>query len=135
MFEAAVPGFHEDHRRIIIPILNGDVTGFGNMQVKGALVKSNEIGFEMGCHYHPEGYDEVYVVLVGQIDWTLYEHSDPTNQYHYTTMPGQRLVIRSGWAHLAKVAPNTILVGISSKPYPVDNPSSVDIRVPRENFN
>jgi len=99
---------HEDERRELLAIFNGDFTA---KQVKVIEVKKDCI---LGNHYHP--YSELFYVFTGEADYTLVLIK--TGERRVVKLKrGDRLVIGPEIAHRAEMAKGTIMIEATAEPY------------------
>ena len=104
--------YHEDERRTLTSVFNGDVPGFPCAeQVKFAHMKETR---ELGRHFHC--YPELFYVLSGKATFTL-QPPDIGNGYTFELVPGKRLLIPPRVFHSALVEAGTILCGLTQMKY------------------
>jgi len=99
---------HEDERRKLSAIFNGDFTA---KQVKVIEVKKDSI---LGNHYHP--YSELFYVFKGEANYTL--KSIKTGGTKIVKLKeGDRLIIAPEIAHKAEMGKGTVMIEATEKAY------------------
>lgn len=99
---------HEDERRKLLAIFNGDFTA---KQVKLITAKKTSI---LGNHYHH--YSELFYVLQGEATYTLIEVKTG-NREVIKLKTGDKLRIGREIAHKAEMAKGTVTIEATEKPY------------------
>ncbi len=102
---------HEDHRRTLLTAFNGDLGDFVAEQVKFAMMKEDAV---LGGHFHK--YDELFYLLTGEGTFFLKDPAQDAIE-QYQLIRGDRLYIPAGIAHKAVIKADSILVGLTAKPY------------------
>ena len=104
---------HEDYRRSLVTMFNGDIPGMEvARQIKFLIGKENPA--VLGGHYHD--YSECYAVLNGKGIWTL-EDIETKEQKTVELVPQHTLYIPPGVAHRVTIEPHVILIGATELPY------------------
>lgn len=102
---------HEDHRRVLMTVFNGDLEDFVARQVKFVVLKEDAT---LGGHYH--NYDELFYLLEGEGTFTLKDSArELIEQYDMTK--GDRLFIPRRIAHKATIKADSVLMGCTEEPY------------------
>ena len=102
---------HEDQRRTLSTIFNGDLGAFVAKQAKIAIMKQEAV---LGGHYHD--YDELFYLLEGSATFTLKDIVTELTQ-KYNLVKGDRLFIPKTVAHKATLPANTVIIGLTAEPY------------------
>ena len=101
-----IPVSHEDDRRTLTAIFNGDFT---SKQVKILHSKTRAI---LGGHYH--NYPELFYVLKGSFSFSLEIDNETQNGI---LTEGYRLVIPPHVKHTMLFEPDTITIEATTEPY------------------
>lgn len=104
---------HQDERRVLRVMFNGDLSDFAARQVKFLEVSQNRDAV-LGGHYHD--YRELFYVLQGVVVFDL-ETIDTKERESYTLGVGGRLFIPACVAHRATCIKGSILVGCTEQPF------------------
>ena len=99
---------HEDERRSISAIFNGDFTA---KQVKILHIKQDSI---LGNHYH--NYRELFYVLSGESIYLL-ENIETKEREYVILSEGYRLIIQPNVAHRAEMTKGTVMLEATEEPY------------------
>jgi len=104
--------YHEDERRTLTSVFNGDVPGFPVAeQLKVALLKENRT---LGGHFHY--YPELFAVYSGRAVFRL-THPETGAIEEFELIPGMRLMIPPGIFHTADIEAGTVLLGLTQQRY------------------
>ena len=103
---------HEDARRSIRTLFNGDLGDFVGRQVKVLSMKRTGM---LGGHYHND-YTEVWYVQSGRAVFEL-DDQDGTERYKFDMGETDRIVIPPMVAHRVLAYEGCILIGITEKVY------------------
>lgn len=107
-----LPGAHDDERRTLAPVFNGDLPGFkGAAQLKIASMKKEAA---LGKHYHH--YAELFTILGGTALFALTNPEGGATEC-YELVPGKRLLIPAGVRHEATVTAGAALIGLTEEAY------------------
>jgi len=99
---------HEDDRRALMAIFNGD---FKAEQIKIIKIKKTSI---LGNHYH--SYGETFFFLKGNASYIL-EDVNTKERVTIEMSEGDRLTIAPFIAHRAEIEAGTIIIEATEKPY------------------
>ncbi len=99
---------HEDERRSLTPIFNGDFTA---LQLKLLKIKEGSI---LGNHYH--NYSETFYLLHGEAEY-IFENIDTKERQEINLKKGQRITIEPRIAHKAKFLEDTVMIECTQWPY------------------
>jgi hypothetical protein len=102
---------HEDARRALMTIFNGDLGDFVARQVKIARVKQDSV---LGGHYHD--YRELFYLLAGQAQFDL-KCVRTGEQDTKILVPEWRILIPPLVAHKVAIVQGSILVGLTEQQY------------------
>lgn len=102
---------HQDDRRDLMTVFNGDLGDFVAQQVKILELKKNS---ELGGHFHD--YAELFYMLKGEGSFILQDPSTKIIEM-YNMVKGDRLFVPRGIAHKAEMKRDSILVGCSEQAY------------------
>ncbi len=102
---------HEDARRTLCTMFNGDLGEFRAAQVKCVFIKADGV---LGGHFHR--YHELFYLLDGEASFVL-QHTCSLLKQQLVLRKGSRVLIPPFVAHAAKVKAGTILVGCTEVPY------------------
>jgi mannose-6-phosphate isomerase-like protein (cupin superfamily) len=99
---------HEDGRRLLTAVFNGDFTA---RQVKVLEVKADAV---LGEHYHD--YDEMFYLLKGQAVIEV-ENVETKDRGGYQLSAGDRIFFPKKVAHRLWVKADSVLIGCTDQPY------------------
>lgn len=103
---------HEDQRRALCTMFNGDLGDFRAAQVKFSLMKIDAV---LGGHYHT--YRELFYLLDGAAEFVLQSTLDPALKQQFVLQKGSRLLIPSHIAHASRLKAGATLVGCTEAIY------------------
>lgn len=113
---------HEDSRRALCAVFNGDLGGFTATQMKYLDIKAPCI---LGNHYHP--YREVFASIGGNVEFTI-EDPNTKKRRDILLTPGYRLMIPAGLPHRAIANRGTVLFACSNGTFK-ENESAIPYKI------
>jgi mannose-6-phosphate isomerase-like protein (cupin superfamily) len=102
---------HEDNRRVLLTMFNGDLEDFVARQVKILVLKEDAV---IGGHYHD--YGELFYLFDGAGSFKL-KDIDRNVVEQYNLGKGDRLFIPKGVAHKGSFKRGSVLIGCTEIPY------------------
>lgn len=112
VYLSTVPVAHEDERRSLSAIFNGE---FVARQVKVLKIKKPSI---LGNHYHE--YSELFYVFDGEVTYTL-ESTETGDRQVVKMKAGDRLIISPQIAHKAEMTEGTVMIEATEEPFSPDS--------------
>lgn len=106
---------HEDARRTITTVLNGDLGDFVGKQVK--VLEMKQTGFLGGPngHFHSD-YAELWYVFRGRAIFE-FDDLDETDTYKFDMIKGDRVLVPPRVAHRVLAYENCTLIGVTERIY------------------
>jgi len=106
---------HEDARRTITTVLNGDLGDFVGRQVKVLEMKQTGLLGGPNGHFHLD-YDELWYVLEGRAIFE-FDDLDETDTYKFDMIKGDRVLVPPRVAHRVLAYENCTLIGVTERIY------------------
>jgi mannose-6-phosphate isomerase-like protein (cupin superfamily) len=104
---------HEDERRQLFTIFNGDLNDFTAVQLKWFTFKSYSL---VGGHYHND-FDEVFCIVKGGGDYELVHADNPEQREVFYMTEGDMVLVPKRVAHRAMIKKDSIIIAANSQPY------------------
>jgi mannose-6-phosphate isomerase-like protein (cupin superfamily) len=104
---------HEDDRRYLFSVFNGDLANFTAVQLKWFDFKANAM---VGKHYHDD-YDEVFCIVRGGGLYELVYVDDPDQREKFIMKEGDMILVPRRVAHRARVRKGSIIIAANSEIY------------------
>ena len=106
---------HEDARRTITTVLNGDLGDFVGRQVKVLEMKQTGLLGGPNGHFHSD-YAELWYVLRGRAIFE-FDDLDETDTYKFDMIKGDRVLVPPRVAHRVLAYENCTLIGVTERIY------------------